>query len=98
MTGAHATMLVSEYGGATMTMNELTAFFGWASVINIAILALMTLGVTALKGLGVSVHGKMFNLSAEELMRQYFQYLGQYKIATFIFAIVPYLALRIMQS
>jgi hypothetical protein len=42
------------------------------------------------------LHGKMFALSEADLARAYFQYLAQYKIAIFMFNIVPYIALRLL--
>ena len=42
------------------------------------------------------LHAGMFGLAEADLARAYFQYLAQYKIATFVFNIAPYFALRIV--
>ena len=46
----------------------------------------------------MKIHRKMFGLSEEVLSKEYFRYLANYKIAIFIFNLVPYLALRIVIS
>ncbi|PSJ15962.1 DUF6868 family protein [Nitrosomonas supralitoralis] len=44
---------------------------------------------------GISrIHGKMFKRS-EDLSSAYFLYLAQYKIAIFIFNLVPYVVLKL---
>jgi len=42
------------------------------------------------------IHARMFNLNDTDISRAYFQYLAQYKIAVFIFNLVPYIALKII--
>ena len=79
-----------------MTIDQLTTFFGWCSAINIAVLIISSLALTAIKEPITSVHSKLFGVSRDNLSTLYFQYLGNYKIAMFIFSIVPYLALKMM--
>ena len=79
-----------------MTMIEITAFLGWASVINIAVLFLSTLGLIAARGFIATIHSQLFGIDEKDLGRAYFQYLAQYKIAIIVLNIAPYLALRIM--
>ena len=79
-----------------ITLETLTTFLGWCSVINITILLLTTFLLIGFKDLVSKVHGKMFGLNQQSIPLIYFNYLGNYKIAIFIFNLVPYLALKIM--
>ena len=79
-----------------MTIDALRAFFGWCSVINVALLLFSFIMLTALRPLVYRVHGKMFNLSKETIDSSLYTWIGYYKIAIFMFNIAPYFALRII--
>ena len=79
-----------------MTTAALTAFLGWASVVNIAVLMLSTVMLIAMRGAISKIHSRLFGLDEKDLGRAYFQYLAQYKIALIVFNIAPYIALKIM--
>ena len=79
-----------------MTIETLTEFLGWASVINIAVLAFSAITVIAMRRPISRIHSSMFGLDEKDLGRAYFQYLGQYKIAVIVLNIAPYLALKVM--
>ena len=78
------------------TIETLREFFGWCAVVNIGLLTLSSVLIVAIRGTAARLHGKMFNLDEKRVSEIYFQYLGNYKIATIVFSIVPYFALRIM--
>ena len=78
------------------TLQTLTEFLGWASVINISILLISSISLILMRESIMRIHSKMFGLDATHLPSAYFQYLAQYKIAIFIFNLVPYIALKIM--
>ena len=78
------------------SIEALTRFFGWCAVINISFLILATFFVTFMRGLAVNLHNKMFALSEEDILRAYFQYLAQYKIAALVLSVVPYVSLKLM--
>lgn len=78
-----------------MTVETLTEILGWATIINIAILLLTTLGLIAMRGTITGIHSRLFGLDEKDLGRAYFQYLAQYKIAIIVLNIAPYIALRI---
>lgn len=77
-------------------LNVLTAFLGWCSVINIAILLFTTVVLAFCGGFVKSLHSKLFNINLSELEVVYFKYLANYKILILIFNLVPYLALRLI--
>ena len=78
------------------TMSTLTEFLGWTSVVNICILIIASLAVMLMRESMTKLHGKMFGLDTADLSRAYFQYIAQYKIAIFVFNLVPYVSLKIM--
>lgn len=79
-----------------LTISELTTLLGWASVLNIAYLCLAALALMFMRGVLFSVHGKMFDIDEKELGALYFSFLSAYKIATLVFIVVPYIALKMM--
>lgn len=80
----------------TMDLNQLTEFLGWCAVINVSILALTTLLMFALRDFITRVHSQMFNIEPSVLPGLYFNYLAHFKLATLIFNIVPYFALKLI--
>ena len=79
-----------------MTLDQLTAFLGWASVINIGLLSAAVVAMMLMRERVAGVHARMFDLDQQFLMQAYFRYVAQYKIAILIFNLVPYLALKVM--
>jgi uncharacterized protein DUF6868 len=79
-------------------LQSLMSFFGWVSVINIAFLVLASVMLMAMKDNLSALHGTMFGLPENEIKLMYFKYLAYYKILIFVFALSPYLALRVMLS
>jgi len=78
------------------TIDIITAFLGWCSIINIVILSLTTIILMFWKDGISTLHSRLFGVDKNNLKLMYIQYLGNYKIAIIILNIVPYLALKIM--
>ena len=78
------------------SLETITAFFGWSTVINFVFLAVSSLTVIAMRGWISRMHGRMFGLESADLSRAYFQYIAQYKIAIIVFSLTPYVALKLM--
>lgn len=79
-----------------ISIDTLSTFFGWCTILNIAMLSFTTFLVTATKEPLIRIHVKLFGVSEENLQLSYFQYLGHYKIAIYLLNLMPYLALKIM--
>jgi uncharacterized protein DUF6868 len=79
-----------------ITIDTLTVFFGWCSVINIGILVFAAIILLISKEPISKLHSKLFGLNKESLSLIYFRYLGNYKIAILMFNLVPYIALKMM--
>ncbi len=78
------------------SIEAVTAFFGWTTVINSVLLVVSSIIVIAMRGSISRMHGRMFGLETADLSRAYFQYMGQYKIALIVFSLTPYIALKLM--
>ncbi len=79
-----------------ITLAQITQLLGWASIINIAYLLLATIILVLFKKPVASMHAKLFSLNEQQLNESYFNFLANYKIATLILAVAPYLALKAM--
>ncbi len=79
-----------------ITISQLTEILGWASVINIAYLLLATLLLIFMKEKISAIHGKLFDIDKQDLNSKYFDFLSLYKIATLVFIVAPYIALKII--
>ena len=79
-----------------MTLDQLTAFFGWTWSSTSACSCFSTMALLVLRGPITRIHARLFGLNEQDLSKAYFQYLAQFKIATILFTITPYLALRIV--
>lgn len=79
-----------------MTLSQFTELLGWASILNFGMLMFASLVLMLMKPYITSIHSKMFSIPENELTTIYFNYLANYKILTFVFIVMPYLALKIM--
>ena len=78
------------------SLEAVTAFFGWTTVVNFAFLFVSSMILITARGSISRMHGKMFGLESADLSRAYFQYIAQYKIAIIVFSLTPYVALKFM--
>ena len=80
-------------------MNDLTTittFLGWCTIINIGILTYSSIMTIVFNAPVKKLHAKMLHISSNKLDEAYFNFLGNYKLAIFIFNLVPYCTLKIM--
>ena len=78
------------------SIDTLTTFLGWCTVINVVALAITSIMLMLMRNFIPRIHGRMFGVNKDDLPLTYVQYLGNYKIAIIVLNIVPYIALRIM--
>ncbi|MFK7852323.1 MAG: DUF6868 family protein [Akkermansiaceae bacterium] len=78
------------------SIDQITSFLGWCTVINTCILLLSTISVVIWRNFVTRIHKRIFNLSEQELSSLYFSYLAQYKTGIIIFNLVPYFSLKII--
>lgn len=97
MWGAIPTELnVTKWNEYWMTIETLTTFFGWMVVINVAYLAIATLAMIGMQTFMINVHRRLFGIEEKDLKLAYFNWVANYKIVAVVFAIVPYVALKLM--
>ena len=78
------------------SIEQLTAFFGWCTVINMGLLIFTTLLLIVLKDPISSVHSRLLGLDKDKLQDLYMNYLAHFKIAIIMLNITPYIALKLM--
>lgn len=78
------------------TIEQLTEFLGWTSVLVLGYLILATVIIVLFKNMIISVHSKLFNIEKSVVELKYFEFLSNFKVVAMIFVILPYLALKIM--
>ncbi len=78
------------------SIETLTAFLGWCTILNLGMLALTAIMVMTMRGLMIRIHAAMFGASEADLPGIYFKYMAQYQIAIFVFNLAPYIALKLM--
>lgn len=81
-----------------ISLESVTEFLGWCTIINMSLLTLSTILILLLHQKISRIHAKMFKLQQCDVSRIYFQYLGAYKVASIVFNLVPYIALKIMEK
>ncbi|MCT4559210.1 MAG: hypothetical protein N4A61_14265 [Pelagimonas sp.] len=79
-----------------MTQDTLAQIFGWMTVINFAMLAIMTAMMIAVKNWAARLHAALFDLDPQDVRQSYFTYLANYKLLIFVFCLAPYLALKLI--
>ncbi len=79
-----------------ITLSHLTELLGWVSILNIGMLLFAGFVMIIMRSFVIGVHSKLFSVPEEELPIIYFKYLANYQTLTLIFAIAPYIALKIM--
>ncbi len=79
-----------------ITLGALQEILGWCTILNFGMLIFASVLLSLMRSKIMAIHSEMYALDEKDLSRAYFQYLAQYKIAIFVFNLMPYLALRLM--
>jgi hypothetical protein len=80
-----------------MTIETLTTFFMWCTILGMGVLIFSTFMILLLKDVAFKMHGKMFGLSRPAFNTAIYGYLGLMKILVLVFCAIPYIALLIMK-
>ena len=78
-----------------MTLEVLTSFLAWCTLINLVILILWWLVLTAGGGWMRGMHRRWFDLSDESFAAAHYKALAYFKLLWVVFNLTPYLALRL---
>jgi hypothetical protein len=79
-----------------MTIDLVRNAFMWCSIINMGLLLWWFLFITLAHDWVYQIHGKWFKLSVERFDTIHYAGIVFFKIAIFIFNIIPYIALLIV--
>ena len=79
-----------------MELEMIRAFFAWCSVINIALLLWWALFLLLAHDWTYRLHSKWFKISVEQFDTIHYAGIAIFKLAVFMFNLVPYFALRII--
>ena len=75
---------------------NLRSFFAYTAGISIAYLVLATIILTLFKGPISRLHSSLFGVKPEDALHGYFSFLANFKVATLILFIIPYIAILLM--
>ena len=79
-----------------MTIEMIRAALGWCSIINIGLLLFWFLIILLAHDWVYNFHSKWFKLSVEKFDEIHYMGIAFFKVAVFVFNIVPYFALCII--
>lgn len=79
-----------------MSLETLRQILGWCSVINMGLLIVWGLMMVAARDWIYKVHSKWFVISKEQFGAIHYTGIMFFKTATFMFFVIPYIALRII--
>ena len=79
-----------------MTIETLTSFFKWCTILNAAILIYSSLFLCFAPGFVYRIQSKWYPISRETFDIIAYSYLGLFKVLFIVFNLVPYLALVII--
>lgn len=79
-----------------MTIELLQSFFGWSALLNIGLLTSWLLMFWLTHNWIYRFHGDRFKISVEAFDAIHYAGMATYKVGIFLFNLVPYLALQII--
>lgn len=78
-----------------MTIETLTSFLAWCTLVNLVILILWFFVLTGAGGWMRRMHGKWFGLTDEGFATVHYRVLAYFKMLWIVFNLTPYLVLRL---
>jgi hypothetical protein len=77
------------------TLDQITAVFGWMTVINMVLYLYAAFFVVFKRAWMAEMHVRMLGVPQEQLLGRYFSYLANYKLLIITLNLTPWLALKI---
>jgi len=81
-----------------MTVQQLSAFFGWMAVFNLILLSVAWMFAWLGRGFVIPLVRFVFPLPEEKIDEAIFRWLAYYKLAFYFFNLVPWLALQMVKT
>ena len=79
-----------------MTIHTVEQFFFWCMVINLGLMIISFTLVTVFRPMVLKIHSKMFHVPEDYVSMAIHAFLSLYKLLTFFFVIIPWIALKII--
>ena len=79
-----------------MSLDQLQQLLMWCSIINMGLLVFSLAMITSMHGFICRLHGKIFRVSEESVGNALYWFFGIWKICIFLFNVVPWLALYLV--
>ncbi len=79
-----------------MDLSTLQTFFGWCTLINIGLLMFASIMLILLNNFVYRIHSKWFPMPRETYNAIVYSFLGVYKLMIWVFALVPWVSLLII--
>ncbi len=76
-----------------MTLETLTEFFKWCTIINVGIFALAVIFTSAAPDLTYKLQGRFYPLPRETYNVVIYAFLGWHKVTVLVFNVTPWIAL-----
>ena len=78
------------------TLETLTTFFGWMTIVNIGIYLISAIAVTVVPGLAYRFNARVFGVEESVVREATLNYLGHFKLAITVLCFTPWLTLKII--
>jgi hypothetical protein len=79
-----------------MTVEQVTGFFLWTSIINLGMMVLIAILFMAAGDWVCRLHGKIWGIPPEKIRAIVYRVMAMYKILVFLLCVFPYVAMRIV--
>ena len=79
-----------------MDLERWTSLFGWMAAIHLVVLIAAALALFVLRDWASRVHARLYGLDPAQVRLVFYVWLGGYKLLWLVFAMIPYLALRLI--
>jgi hypothetical protein len=80
-----------------MTIDTLTNFFMWCTILNAGMFLLSLVLILALKNVAFKMHSKLFGITRAAYDATIYGFLGFWKVVIIVFNVVPWIALLIVK-
>ena len=79
-----------------LTLDALATFFGWCTVLNLALYVFSSVALFSMRGFAMRINRSIFKISEEHFTEVTFDYIARWKLIIITLNFVPYLALKLM--
>ena len=77
-----------------MDIHTLEQFLFWCMIINLVLMTISLVLVTAMRPMVLRIHTKMFSVPEDYVDKAIYVFVGVYKLLVFVFIIVPWIVLK----